>query len=795
MSLNEADTCRRYVVPKLQQWDKEPHYLTEQYPIDAGRILITGKKINRRKIKRADYLLCYRRDFPIAIVEAKRKYKHAQDGLGQAKEYAELLGLKFAYSTNGQGIYEFDYTTGLITQMNSFPSPDELWERLKKSEGLRNQVAEDLLTPFDLTGGKIPRYYQRIAIHRVIKAILSGQQRLLLTLATGTGKTTVAFQICQILWNLRWNITNEHRKPRILFLADRNILVDDPILKDFSAFPEDIIHKIQGEPVKSREIYFAIYQAIAEDKNNPGLYQQYSPGFFDFIVIDECHRGSARDSSNWREILEYFSPAYQLGLTATPLRDDNIDTYQYFGNPLYIYSLAQGIEDGFLAPYRVYRVITSYDALGWRPNSDDLDRYGRTIPDEEYQTGDFERAVSLKVRTEAIARHISDFLKKTDRFAKTIVFCLDEDHVLEMIAALNNFNSDLTRQYPDYVCRITSAAGDIGKSQLYQFKDVLTKTPVIAVTSRLLTTGVDIPTCKNVVLVRVIRSMTDFKQIVGRGTRVDEDNGKLFFNILDYTNSTRLFADKKFNGQPALIQTETMDDEGQTVEGSQEVIEPEQPSVELDEIEPIKDDALRGFTGVPEADDEPPRKYYFDGGQCEIIGEIVYELDPNGNRLKSFKLVDYTREQVRTLYRSALEIQQRWTNSEERSQIIEELANRGIDFDDLKVTTNQLEADPFDLLCHIAFNSPVMTYKQRAERLKRKKKDFFDQYSADAKAILELLLDSYAQGGLQQLVLPDALKVKAVEGYGNIREIATKFGGAEQLKQAVDQLQNLLYSA
>ncbi|HEY9864536.1 MAG TPA: DEAD/DEAH box helicase family protein, partial [Candidatus Obscuribacterales bacterium] len=674
--------------------------------------------------------------------------------------------------------------------------PDELWERFRKSEGLSNQVAEDLLTPFDLTGGKIPRYYQRIAIHRVIKAILSGQQRLLLTLATGTGKTTVAFQICQILWNLRWNITNEHRKPRILFLADRNILVDDPILKDFSAFPEDIIHKIQGEPVKSREIYFAIYQAIAKDKNSPGLYRQYSPGFFDFIVIDECHRGSARDNSNWREILEYFSPAYQLGLTATPLRDDNIDTYKYFGNPLYTYSLAQGIEDGFLAPYRVHRVTTSYDALGWRPNPDDLDRYGRTIPDEEYQTGDFERAVSLKVRTDAIARHISNFLEKTDRFAKTIVFCVDEDHVLEMIAALNNFNSDLTRQYPDYVCRITSDAGDIGKSQLYKFKDVLTKTPVIAVTSRLLTTGVDIPTCKNVVLVRVIRSMTDFKQIVGRGTRVDEDNGKLFFNILDYTNSTRLFADSKFDGQPALIQTETMNDEGQTVEGSQEVIEPEQPSVESDEIEPIKDDALRGFTGVPEDDDEPPRKYYFDGGQCEVIGEIVYELDPNGNRLKSFKLVDYTREQVRTLYRSALEIQQRWTNSEERSQIIEELANRGIDFDDLKVATNQLEADPFDLLCHIAFNSPVMTYKQRAERLKRKKKDFFDQYSADAKAILELLLDSYTQGGLQQLVLPAALKVKSVEQqYGQVSEIAAKFGGRDKLKEAVDQLQNLLYSA
>lgn len=793
MNFNEADTCRKYVLPKLKEWDTEPHFLTEQHYIDAGRILTTGGKVRRRKRKFADYLLCYTRDFPLAIVEAKRKYKHAQDGLGQAKAYAELLGLKFAYSTNGQSIYEFDYTTGLITEMGSFPSPDELWARLKQSEGMSDEVAQDLLEPFDITGGKIPRYYQRIAIHRAVKSILSDQKRLLLTLATGTGKTTVAFQISQMLWNLGWNATDEHRKPRILFLADRNILVDDPMLKDFSSFPEDIIHKIQGSAVKSREIYFAIYQAIAKDKNNPGLYREYSPGFFDFIVIDECHRGSSRDDSNWREILEYFQPAYQLGLTATPLRDDNVDTYGYFGNPLYTYSLAQGIEDGFLAPYKVHRVTTSYDALGWRPNNDDLDRYGRTIPDEEYQTGDFERSVALKVRTEAIARHITNFLKKTDRFGKTIVFCLDENHVLEMEAALNNLNADLTRQYPDYVCRITAAAGETGKSQLYKFKDVLTQTPTIAITSKLLTTGVDIPTCKNIVLVRVIRSMTEFKQIVGRGTRVDEDNGKLFFNILDYTNSTRLFADRAFDGEPALIEIEVMNDQGQTVEGSQEVIEPQQ--AEADEVELAGDDSPRGFTGIPDDDDTPPRKYYFDGGQCEVIGEVFYELDPNGNRLRSFKLVDYTREQVRTLYRSVLEIQQRWINQEERSLLIDQLADRGIEFEDLKVATNQPDADPFDLLCHIAFNAPVMTCKQRAERLKRQKKDFFDQYAGDAKAILELLLDSYVRGGPQQLVMPAALKVKAVEKYGNVLEIASLFGGADKLKQAVEQLQSLLYSA
>ena len=438
----------------------------------------------------------------------------------------------------------------------------------------------------------------------------------------------------------------------------------------------------------------------------------------------------------------------------------------------------------------MHRVSTTYDALGWRPSPDDVDRYGRTIPDEEYQTGDFDRSVALKARTGAIARHITNFLKKTNRFGKTIVFCVDEEHVLEMVGALNNLNADLVQQYPDYVCRITSAAGDVGKEQLYKFKDVLTRSPVIAVTSKLLSTGVDIPTCKNVVLVRVIKSMTDFKQIIGRGTRVYEDDGKLSFTILDYTTSTRLFADPAFDAEPTRIEIETIDDTGETVEGSEEVIEPEIEAVDFE------DDAPTGFTGIPEEDNAPPRKYFFDGGQCEVIGEVVYELDPNGNQLRTFKLVDYTGEQVRTLYRSTFEIQQRWANSEQRSEIVQQLADRGIDFEDLKAVTNQPDADPFDLLCHIAFDAPVMTCKQRAEQLRRQRKDFFEQYGNDARDILEILVDSYAQGGVEQLALPDALKVKAVEEkYGNVREVAECFGGIDQLKQAVDQLQILLYSA
>lgn len=801
--INEADTCRKYVLPKLKAWEETPHLITEQYPIDAGRILTTGGRDRRRKRKYADYLLCYTRDYPLAVVEAKRKHKSPQDGLQQAKDYAVLLGLRFAYSTNGTGIVEFDFTTGLMTSMDSFPSPADLWVRYKQAEGLSEDVADKLLTPFDLTGGRVPRYYQRIAINRAVQAMLGGQQRLLLTMATGTGKTSVAFQISQKLWTMGWNATGEHRKPRILFLADRNVLVDDPIRKDFAAFDENIVHKIQGEVIKSREIYFALYQSLAGDKTRPGIYQNYSPGFFDLIIVDECHRGSARDESNWREILDYFRPAYQLGLTATPQRDDNVDTYRYFGNPLYTYSLAQGIEDGYLAPYKVHRVTTTFDALGWRPSADDLDRYGRTIRDQEYQTGDFERAVALKARTTAIARHITNTLKKNGRFGKTIVFCVDEPHVLEMVEALNNLNADLVQQYPDYVSRMTSDAGATGKQLLYKFMDVLEDSPVIAVTSKLLSTGVDVPTCKNVVLVRVIRSMTDFKQIVGRGTRVYEEKGKLSFEILDYTNSTRLFADPDFDGEPARIETEAMDDEGQTVAGTDEVIEPALPEDGIDLVDfaddaefEADDAAPRGFTGVPEDEDILPRKFFYDGGACEVIGEVVYQLDPNGNRLRSFKLVDYTKEQVRTLYRSAFDIQQRWVSSEQRSEIIDQLSDRGIAFEDLRRVTNQPDADPFDLLCHLAFDAPVLTCRQRAERLRSRHPNFFEQYGNDAKEILEVLLQSYAESGPEQLVLPAALKVKAVEAkYGNVREIAALFGGAESLKAAIDELQALLYSA
>lgn len=449
---NEADTCRKYIVPKLQAagWENEPHRLNEQVTFTDGRIVVTGRKGRRRPGKRADYILRYRPDFPIAVVEAKPTYATPGQGMQQAKEYAEILDLPFAYSSNGHGIIEFDCTTGVEKELDRFPTPDELWARLSATSGFTPEIGQRLLTPYHPLAGKTPRYYQSVAIHRAVKAILQGNRRILLTMATGTGKTFVSFQICWTLWSSRWNRTGEHRRPRILFLADRNVLVDDPKDKTFTPFGDARFKIGDGELSFGREMYFAIYQAIAKDERRPGLYREFPPDFFDLVIVDECHRGSARDDSSWREILEYFEPAYQIGLTATPKRQDNTDTYRYFGNPIYTYSLRQGIDDGFLAPYRVHRIITQWDATGWRPTQGDLDRYGREIPDELYGTPEFERIVSLKARTEAVARHLTAFLKRTDRFAKTIVFCVDQEHADEMRRILSNLNADLVRRYPDY---------------------------------------------------------------------------------------------------------------------------------------------------------------------------------------------------------------------------------------------------------------------------------------------------------------------------------------------------------
>ena len=482
---NEADTCRKKVLPKLYASGWSDDQIFEQVYFTDGRILVLGDKCRRKKQKRADYLLKFRRDFPLAIVEAKASYKTPGDGLQQAKEYAEMLGLKFAYSTNGEKFIEHDYTTGLEKELADLPSPSDLWARFCHHENIESpDIAEKLLAPYHLSE-KAPRYYQQIAINRSVEAILKGQKRVLLTMVTGTGKTFVAFQICWKLWNSKWNRVGDGRKPRILFLSDRSILVDDPKDKTFIPFG-DARHKINGEAVKSREMYFALYQSLAKDERRPGLYKDYAKDFFDLIVVDECHRGSASDDSNWREILEYFNSAYQLGMTATPLREDNKDTYLYFGNPLYTYSLKQGIDDGFLAPYKVRRVVSEVDAAGWRPEQGQLDENGREIPDGEYGTKDFGKTLVYRPRSEAVARHLTDFMKKTDRFAKTIIFCEDQEEAEAMRMLLSNFSKDLVQQYPDYVCRVVSEEGDIGRGHLGRFQELEKTTPVILTTTALL---------------------------------------------------------------------------------------------------------------------------------------------------------------------------------------------------------------------------------------------------------------------------------------------------------------------
>lgn len=793
--ITEADTCREFVTPRLVEagWGAAPHAIGEQRTFTNGRIIVAGGKVRRGKQKRADYLLYHRRDYPMAVVEAKEIGLPAESGVQQAREYAEILGLKFAYATNGHRIIEIDYTTGTEREVDRYATPDELFARLSAATHLPQDAAAHVLEPFNLISGKVPRYYQQIAINRVIEAILLGQKRILATLATGTGKTCVAFQICWKLWNSRWNRTGEYRRPKILFLADRNILVDDPMAKMFAPFG-DARHKIAGgDTSQSRDMYFGIYQALTTASAD--VFRQYRPDFFDLIIIDECHRGSSRDESAWRAVLDYFEPAVQFGMTATPLREESRDSYEYFGNPVYTYSLRQGIEDGFLAPYRVHRVITTVDAAGWRPSKDELDRYGREVPDDEYQTKDFERVVALRSRTRAMARHLTDLLKGTDRFAKTLIFCVDQEHAAEMRQELLNLNSDLVKQYPDYVCRVTADEGAIGLTHLSHFQDVDKPTPVILTTSQLLTTGVDAEMVKNVVLARVVGSRSEFKQIVGRGTRLKVDYGKEYFNIIDFTGTaTSHFADPDFDGDPARIEEVIIDEAGEQVGITEAEVEAPQEDVPV-EYE-LPEEQIGPDTGIIIT--EPPvepRKFYIDGGEVEVIGHLVYDLDTDGKKLQVVKYTDYSSRAVRTLYPTREALQSAWANPDTRAEVLRELTERGISFAELASSSEQPDADPFDLLCHLAWNAPLLTRRQRAEAAKRKTQDLFAQHGDTAREILTLLLDRYIERGILQFnALSELMKVQPFDRYGSPSEIATRhFGGVRGMKDAVSRLQTALY--
>ena len=673
-------------------------------------------------------------------------------------------------------------------KLKAFPTPDELWTRYRGWKGIVDDtVAEGLLLPFNRSlrnpdgSVKEPRYYQRTAIDRSVEAILSGDKRLLLTLATGAGKTFVSMQVVWKLWKSQWRTD---RNPRILYLADRNILVDGP--KDnyfepaFGSGDGSPVWKLRGEAKRGREIYFALYQALAgsgEDTN--GIFREFAPDFFDLVIVDECHRGSARAESSWRAILEHFSPATQLGMTATPQRQETIDSYEYFGDPIFEYSLAEGIEDGFLAPYRVRRVVLSPDAHGFAPTRGQLDLFGKEIPAGLYTTPQFERVVSLLTRTEAAAKHLTEYLHRTDRMAKTIVFCVDQEHADQMRRALHNANVDIAKQHPNYVVRIVSDEGGIGKGFLSDFGDTEKEVPVIATTSQLLSTGVDLPTVRNIVLFRPVGSMALFEQMIGRGTRLFPDEDKLSFDIIDYSGATALFEDPEFDGPPERVDEEEIDGDGNIVD--EPVVEEPEPTFE-------PDDGEDGSIDPDDIDEEPRAKFYVDDVQVWVTAEAIYHLDPETDRLHLVEYRDFVADTVRTLFPTASELRSRWTSRVGRQDVLDELAARGIDPTELAERTGLVEADPIDVLVHLAWNQPLATRTDRARRVRKEHADFFDAYQPEAREVLAQLLDKYAQHGISQLDDLGVLEVPPISALGSPSEIAERFGSATGLKDAVDKL-------
>jgi type I restriction enzyme, R subunit len=789
----ERDTCRDYVLPRLKAAGWSDDQIKKEFSITDGRIIDIGKKHRRGDALSADYVLEYRPGVPIAVVEAKREYAIPGKGLQQAKNYARLLDLPFAYSTNGKGIVEDDRDTGLEDdKLTSFPGPEALWSRYRAWKGITDDaVADGLVLPFNRTlrnsnnSVKEPRYYQRTAINRSVAAILEGKKRLLLTMATGTGKTFVSMQIVWKLWGSGWR---PGRKPRVLYLADRKILIDQPQSGYFvPAFGEGPVWKLSGEAKAGREIYFALYQSLADGgEESDGIFRQFDPDFFDLVIVDECHRGSANAESSWRAILEHFSPATQLGMTATPKREETVDSYEYFGDPLFEYSLAQGIDDGFLAPYRVRRVVLSPDAHGWEPTPEQLDRFGKEIPPRLYTTKEFERVVSLLTRTEEAAKHLTKWLSNTDRWAKTIVFCVDQEHADQMRRALHNANADLTRQHANYVVRIVNEEGKIGTGYLSDFADTEKDLPVIATTSQMLSTGVDLPTVRNIVLFRPIGSLALFKQIIGRGTRLFEDNDKFSFDIIDYAGATSLFNDPKFDGPPERIDREEIDENGNVVEET--VVEEPEPPFKVQDTgsHSIDPDDLDGL---------PQRKFYVDGVDVWVTAEAVYHLDPQTSRLRLVEYRDFVVDTVRLLFPDPQNLRSKWRSRVGRHDVLDALGRRAIDIGELAERTGLRDADPLDVLVHVAWNQPLTTRTDRARRVRKEHAAFFAAYQPAAREILAQLLEKYTEYGIGQLDDLGVLEVPPLSSVGSPTEIADRFGSPDALHAAVETLTDLLYAA
>jgi len=789
-SLTERDICTKFINPALEKagWDLM-HQIREQFYFTDGRVMLRGKTVKRGDRNFVDYLLLYKPNIPIAVIEAKDNSHSLGAGMQQGLGYAESLDVPFVFSTNGDGFLFHDRLAmdSKVEQeltLDRFPSPDELWQRFCQARNI--EPAElPLITQeyFSDGSGRIPRYYQTVAVNRVIEAVAKGQNRVLLVMATGTGKTFTAFQII-------WRLWKAGAAKRILFLADRNILVDQTRTNDFKPFGAAMT-KITNRTVdKSYEIYLCLYQAVSGTDDDRNIYKQFSPDFFDLIVIDECHRGSAAEDSSWREIISYFSAAVHVGLTATPKETKEVSNISYFGEPVYTYSLRQGIEDGFLAPYKVVRIDIDRDLSGWRPESGRRDRHGQVIEDRVYNQKDFDRTLVIDQRTQLVAKKVTEYLKGTNRFDKTIVFCEDIDHAERMRRALVDENSDLAAQNRKYVMRITGDNSE-GKAELDQFIHPEETYPVIVTTSELMTTGVDAKTCKLIVLDKRIQSITKFKQIIGRGTRIDEDYGKFYFTIMDFKKATELFADPDFDGDPVVVYEPKgdepivpPDDEGGE---TQVIVDPEPP----DEQPPGPGDTTGpGGITIPPTGGGQRIRYYVDDLSVSVVGERVQYLSTDG-KLITESLKDYTRKAVQAEFASLDTFLQRWTAAEQKQAVLVELEEHGVFFDELAAQVGR-DLDPFDLICHVAFDQPPLTRRERADNVR--KHNYFTKYGEQARKILEALLDKYADEGIEHIEDINVLKVQPLNAFGTPVEIIKLFGSRELFLKAVRDLESVLYA-
>lgn len=788
-NLSERDICTQFITPAIQQagWDLHTQ-VREEVTFTRGRIIVRGRLVSRGRTKRADYILYHKPNLPVAVIEAKDNTQSVGAGMQQAIAYAEALDIPFVYSSNGDTFLEHDRTatSGTVERelaLDAFPSPADLWARYCAWKDLtapeqQKVVAQDYYSD---GSGRVPRYYQLTAINRVVEAIVRGQHRILLVMATGTGKTYAAFQII-------WRLWKSGAKKRILFLADRNILVDQTRMNDFKPF-SSAMTKIQNRQAdKSYEIYLALYQAVSGTEEERNIYRQFSRDFFDLILVDECHRGSAAADSAWREILEYFASATQIGLTATPKETKEVSNTDYFGEPVYTYSLRQGIEDGFLAPYKVVRIDLDKDLLGWRPEQGKRDKYGHEIEDRVYNQRDFDRSLVIDQRTELVARKVTEFLRATDPYAKTIVFCEDIDHAERMRQALVNENADRVAESARYVMRITGD-NDEGKAELDNFIDPERRYPVIATTSKLLTTGIDAQTCKLIVLDQRIQSMTEFKQIIGRGTRINEDYGKYYFTIIDFKKATELFADPAFDGDPVQIY-EPKDDESPVPPDEALELGPSEPAEPADMLGSADGDAA-GSVDLGASGRHRRIRYVVNDVPVYVIAERVQYYSTDG-RLITESLRDYTRSAVRRQYASLDEFLARWGKAEQTAAIIRELEEQGVLLHELAEQVGK-EFDPFDLVAHVAFDRPPLTRRERAEQVR--KRDYFGKYGEHARAVLDALLDKYADTGIEPIESLDVLRVQPFDRLGSPVELIKRFGGKTEYIQAVRELREQLYTA